>query len=47
MINYCDLIMGDTENESAIKEAKAKYQRVRKIKHPDGFYQLFVSETLK
>lgn len=43
MLNYCDLIMGDVENEVAVKEAKAKYQYVRRIKHPDGFYQLFVA----
>lgn len=43
MYNYCDLIMGDDENNKVIEEAKAKHQYIRKIKHKDGYYQLFVS----
>lgn len=43
MWNYCDLIMGDEANNKVIEEAKAKHQYIRKIKHKDGYYQLFVS----
>lgn len=45
MMNYCDLIMSDEENEKIIKEAKEKFKRVRKIKHPAGYHQLFVLEN--
>lgn len=47
MFNYCDLIMCDVENKATIKEAREKYQYVRKIKHPEGFYQLFVSNIFQ
>ena len=43
MTNYCDLIMSNAENEAVVKEAKDKFGKVRKIKHPAGYYQLFVS----
>lgn len=45
--NYSDLIMGDTENEQVIREAKSLYAKVRKIKHPSGYYQLFVTNEKK
>jgi hypothetical protein len=41
--NYSDLIYGDEDNERIIKQAQALYKLVRKIKHPDGYYQLFVN----
>lgn len=41
--NYCDLIYGDEENARMITTAKSLYHLVRKIKHPDGYYQLFVA----
>lgn len=34
--------MGDEENEKMVAEAKKQFKLVRKIKHPDGYYQLFV-----
>lgn len=43
-INWCDLIFEDEENERIIKEARQKFRKVRKIKHVDGYYQLFVLE---
>jgi hypothetical protein len=42
--NYCDLIYDDDENERLIQVAKALYRSARKIKHPSGYYQLFVTE---
>jgi hypothetical protein len=45
-INYIDLIMSEQENEIAINEAKRKFASIRKIKHPSGYYQLFVSEKI-
>jgi hypothetical protein len=47
LLNYCDLIMSDEENNKVIAEAKKKYKIVRKLKHPSGYYQLFISETIK
>lgn len=44
LLNYCDLIYSEEENNSVITEAKATYKVVRKIKHPAGHYQLFVSD---
>lgn len=42
--NYCDLIMGEKENEEAIETAKKNYRLVKKIKHWTGeYYQLFVA----
>lgn len=46
-MNYCDLIYGDDENKRIISEVKRRYQYVRKIKHPDGYYQLFASLEIK
>lgn len=46
LVNYCDLIMGDYENEKAIADAKRAYKTVRKIKNvAGGYYHLFVSDT--
>lgn len=46
LVNYCDLIMGDEENEKAIADAKLAYKTVRKIKNvAGGYYHLFVSDT--
>jgi len=43
--NYCDLAMTDEINAQKVAEAKAQYNKVRKIKNTTfGFYQLFVSE---
>lgn len=44
-MNYCDLIMSDEENNKVIAEAKKLYKTIRKIKHPSGYYQLFVSNN--
>jgi len=41
-INFCDLIYGDKENKAVIEEAKKLCKSVRKIKHPGGYYQLFI-----
>jgi len=41
--NYCDLIMDEEENQKVIEEARAQFDSVRKIKHPEGYYQLFVA----
>lgn len=45
-MNQCDLIYGEEECTRVIAEVKAeaklKGKRVRKIKHPEGHYQLFV-----
>lgn len=46
LMNYCDLIMGDAENNRIIDEAKADFKTVRKIK-VGSFYRLFVSATFK
>lgn len=43
MENYSDLCMTEEENEKIIKEAKEIYKYVRKIKHPEGYHQLFVA----
>lgn len=43
MTNYCDLIMSPAENLVVESDAKNKYTWCRKIKHPDGYYQLFVA----
>lgn len=40
--NYADLIMGEVENAQVIQEARATGRSVRKIKHPEGYYQLFL-----
>lgn len=45
--NYCDLIMSDEENAAVVAEAKKKFSKVRKIKHPSGYHQLFVSNLNK
>lgn len=45
LVNYCDLIMSDEENEKMISEAKQKFKKVRKIKRPEGYHQLFVKEN--
>lgn len=42
-INFADLIYPDHENEFIIKQAKDKYHKVHKIKHPSGYYQIFVA----
>ncbi|MCB9047680.1 MAG: hypothetical protein H6550_16215 [Chitinophagales bacterium] len=47
MVNYADLCMTDERNAGMIKEAKELYRKVRKIKHPAGYYQLFVAEPKK
>jgi len=39
--------MSDEENNKVIAEAKKKYKIVRKLKHPSGYSQLFISETIK
>lgn len=38
-----DLTMSEEENEQAVKDAKLKYRKVRKIKHVNGYFQLFVA----
>lgn len=46
LVNYCDLIYDDNENERVIAEAKLAYKTVRKIKNASsGYYHLFVSDT--
>lgn len=43
--NYADLLnMDEADNKKIVDEAKELYKSVRKIKHPDGYYQLFVSD---
>lgn len=41
--NFCDLIMSEEEIAEVVAAAKNKYKYVRKIKHPSGYYQLFIS----
>ena len=41
--NYSDLIQSEEEQAAIIAEAKRLYNSTRKILHPDGYYQLFVS----
>jgi len=43
MTNYADLAYTAAENEEIIKEAKASFKIVRKVKHPKGYYQIFVA----
>lgn len=46
LVNYCDLIMSEEENEKVIAEAKLAYKTVRKVKNASGgYYHLFVSEN--
>lgn len=45
MENYADLIMSPEENLAVEAEARNEYTHIRKIKHPDGYYQLFVSQS--
>lgn len=43
-INWCDLIYQPEENDRILKEIKAKKIKHRRIKHPDGYYQLFIKK---
>lgn len=43
--NHADLIYSDAENSKVIAEARSQFRSVRKIKHPDGYYQLFVANA--
>lgn len=46
-INYSDLIQSESEQAAIIQDAKKHYTHIRKIKHPSGYYQLFVSDAKK
>jgi predicted Zn-ribbon and HTH transcriptional regulator len=43
--NFADLIFSDAENQKTIDEAKHKFSSVKKIKHPEGYHQLFVANV--
>ena len=47
MSNWADLLCDDYTNKKTIETAKLIYKFVRKIKHPSGYYQLFVSIGIK
>lgn len=43
-MNFADLYLSDEENEELIKEAKSQYNKIKKVKHFEGYYQLFVAD---
>jgi hypothetical protein len=46
-MNYADLVCDDAENATIVSEAKLLFTSIRKIKHPNGFCQLFVADNKK